>query len=149
MKEFDLIFDESVRRRIKDDAEFKTLLGYRKAIRLPIEILEETQSNPFTTSCDESVERAHDIGGAAWNFFEIGCSEHTHLRSAVCEAHIMKGTILIREKLKGKPFGLEVEFFRKNEKESFFSIWLDIDRSEAEVIDCGYSDLKKSEVPQR
>ena len=120
------------------DGEIKNLPGFHKVARLQGEILKETLSNPFVSSCDESIARAKEIGGAAWGFFEIGCSEYEQLQRAVYEADRIEGEVSL-DGIKGKTFELEVKFYIESEIEPFLALWFDVDPNEAVIVDCGYS----------
>lgn len=117
---------------MENDVEFAAMPGLHKAIRLLSEVFESALIYP----------RTKDVAwiktmGATQEFFSAGHAKHYYLCLATREAQRIESIISLP--LEREYVYFEMKFYRKGEKNVFFSLWLYIELGTAKVAGGGYA----------
>ena len=131
MKKVSLFFSTPIRQQMEKSIDFAIVNhGMHEAILLPTDLLRAT------LWCDGfTEERAKEIGGDAWKYFDGTHTEFLDIQDAIRAAYRMESTI---KSVAGDNLLLEVQLYRKNEKEHFFDIRFYITLETGHVSGAGY-----------
>lgn len=131
MKKSSLFFATPIRQQMEKTNGFAIRNhGMHEAIMLPAELLYAA------LGCDGfSEKRAKEIGDDAWKYFDMGHAEFHAIQEAIRAAYRMESTI---KPAVGDNLLLEIQLYRKNEKQPFFDIRFAITLETGHICGAGY-----------